>query len=507
MSKKAFLIILDGWGHGLNPNVSAIAQANTSYIDGLYEEHPHSELVTYGEQVGLPEGQMGNSEVGHLNIGAGRVVYQELARINKEIKEGTFAENAVLKKVLTDAVDKKRTVHLIGLLSDGGVHSHIDHLIALIHLCDQYGIENTRIHAFLDGRDTAPDGGLGYLQNLLDNTKDSNAKLSSVIGRYYAMDRDNRWERTQKAYNLLVKGEADIQSDDVMSSVQSAYDDNITDEFMSAIQIVGHQYNTISEGDLVISFNFRTDRPRQIIDALSQRDMADHAMNKLDVKVCTMTMYDSTFQGIDVVYQKEDIRNTLGEIISGQGLTQLRLAETEKYPHVTFFFSGGREEILEKEVRELVDSPKVATYDLKPDMSAYEITNKADYHIRSSTPPDFIILNYANADMVGHTGDMSAATQAAEVLDACLESLIPIAVRQDYYVVIIADHGNSDIMCNEDGSPHTAHTTNKVPFILIDPSQSIKEVSDGKLADIAPTLLSLMEIDIPSEMDGNILTK
>ena len=491
MSKKAFLIILDGWGHGENPEVSAIAQAHTPYIDSLYRNFPNAELVTYGEEVGLPEGQMGNSEVGHLNIGAGRIVYQELARINKEIKTGAFAQNPILKTALEKAKLGGQRVHLMGLLSDGGVHSHINHLKALCDVCMDNGLGDVFIHAFLDGRDTSPTSGKGFLSDLMGHIEGTDVSLATVIGRYYAMDRDKRWERTKKAYDLLVRGEAEVVTEDIVEAVTSVYTDEVTDEFMPAIKNKSVENGEIRDGDLVICFNFRTDRPRQIVEVLSQQDFSDHDMRALDIDICTMTMYDKGFKGIEVIYHKEDLKNTLGEVISKAGLKQLRLAETEKYPHVTFFFSGGIEAEMPGEIRALADSPKVATYDLQPEMSAYELTNKAHTHIIEDAP-EFIILNYANADMVGHTGVMSAAIKSAEVLDACMESLIPIALSYDYTILIIADHGNSDIMVTEDGTPHTAHTTNPVPLLILDRDHNVKNVLNGKLADIAPTILGIM---------------
>lgn len=502
MTHKAFLIILDGWGKGLIPEVSAITQANTPFVDSLYSTYPNANLVTFGEEVGLPEGQMGNSEVGHINIGAGRIVYQELARINNAIKENSLKENKAIKDLITYANEKDKPVHLISLLSDGGVHSHINHLIAVCKILTEHKIK-VFIHAFLDGRDTSPNGGAKYLKILMDGVDMSYCKISTVIGRYYAMDRDNRWERIQKAYNLLVKGEGEI-TDDVISTVEKLYDKDLTDEFMEPIKVGTKEEGIIRSDDAVFFTNYRTDRPRQITRVLTQEDMPDFGMEKLSTYFLTMTEYDESFENIHVAFEKDKLSNTIGEVIEANGLKQLRIAETEKYPHVTFFLSGGREEPFKDEQRIMAKSPKVATYDLAPEMSAYELTNFVDKDIQTNKP-DLIIMNYANADMVGHTGDFNAAIKAAETLDSCLEALLPRAIEEKYRIVIIADHGNSDIMKNPDGSPHTAHTTNLVPIILIDPFEEYKSIKSGNLADVAPTLLKLMKVDKPAEMTGNEL--
>jgi 2,3-bisphosphoglycerate-independent phosphoglycerate mutase len=506
MHHKAFLIILDGWGIGTQHSSDAIYTAHTPYVDGLFQKYPNATLVTYGGEVGLPEGQMGNSEVGHLNIGAGRIVYQDFARINNDLKSGDFAKNPELIAALTKAKENNTTVHLIGLLSDGGVHSHTSHLRALCDATEQHSIKNVCIHAFLDGRDTDPYGGIDNLKEISSYISDKkNIHLSTIIGRYYAMDRDNRWERIQKCYNLIVNGEATVTTDNPEEAIQSYYNDGITDEFMEAIKVEnGNNKQTITDGDLVIFFNFRTDRPRQLTYVLTQEDIVDFGMKKLNIDFLTMTKYDSSFNNINVMYEKDNITLTIGEVIERNNLKQLRIAETEKYPHVTFFLSGGREEVFKNEKRIVVNSPKVATYDLQPEMSAYELTNRVHSNIIEDNP-DLIILNYANADMVGHTGNFQAAIDAVEDLDSCLEALIPIAIKADYKIVIIADHGNSDYMINEDGSPNTAHTTNLVPIIVIDPENKVKHVKNGKLADVAPTLLSLMKLDIPKEMTGNKL--
>lgn len=508
MAKRNMLIILDGWGHGPNPKVSAIAQAHTPFVDSLYKKYPNSELITYGEQVGLPEGQMGNSEVGHLNIGAGRIVYQELARINKAIRDQELHQNKTLLEALRYAQKNNKAVHLMGLVSDGGVHSHINHLKALCDIAKEQGIEKAYIHAFMDGRDTDPKGGLGYLKDLLDYIQGGPARLASVIGRYYAMDRDKRWERIKLAYDLLVHGKGD-QTQDVLSTIQERYEKKETDEFLKPIVCTDNEHQpmaTLQEGDLLICFNFRTDRPREISTVLTQQDMPEYDMKKLPLRYVTMTRYDETFKNIDILFHKEDLKNTLGEVLSKAGKTQVRIAETEKYPHVTFFFNGGREEAFEGERRILIPSPKVATYDLQPEMSAYEVTDAIVKDIRDNQP-DFVCLNYANADMVGHTGVFEAAIKAAETVDECLKRLLETGDEYGYDAIIIADHGNSDYMVNEDGTPNTAHTKNPVPCIFYGKNADGFQISDGKLGDMAPTLLSLFELEPPAEMDGKNLLK
>jgi len=503
-SKKCCLVILDGWGHADNPEKSAIDQANTPFIKNLYKNYPNAELVTYGEKVGLPEGQMGNSEVGHLNIGAGRVVFQEFARINKAISDGSIKENPILMSVIEKAKSNNKAIHLIGLVSDGGVHSHINHLKALVDLCDDSGVKHTFIHAFLDGRDTDPNGGQSYIGDLLSHLEDKQASLSTMIGRYFAMDRDLRWERIQKAYDLLVTGKASIVTNKPLAALAENYKVGITDEFMVPILINDNQGNEqlIEDGDIVICFNFRTDRPRQITRALTQEDFPDFNMKKIDLTFASMTQYDESYKGIDVIFSKENLTNTIGSIVSDNKKTQLRIAETEKYPHVTFFFNGGREEAYPGESRIVVPSPDVATYDLQPEMSALEVTEKLCQSIKTDTP-DFIVVNYANTDMVGHTGIMEAAIKSVETVDKCLSKVIPVLQQSDYDIVIIADHGNADIMLTENGKPHTAHTTNPVPIIVL--SDQVKHVRDGKLADIAPTILHLMGIDAPAEMTGEVI--
>ena len=507
MSKKAILLILDGWGLGKVPSADAIAQAKTPIMDGLWRDYPHSTLVTFGEEVGLPKGQMGNSEVGHLNIGAGRIVYQELARINKAIKEKTLHENTILIDALKDAKSKNKKVHLIGLLSDGGVHSHINHLKALCDITQAQGVEQVFIHAFLDGRDTDPRGGIEYIRELQDHIKNQTVEIASAIGRYYAMDRDKRWERIKLAYDLLVHGKGE-QSIDLTKILQTYYNNDITDEFVKPIVCVHNDNNpkaTIQNGDTVIFFNFRTDRPREITEVLTQKDHPDHDMKKLDLRFLTMTNYDKTFEGIEVLFTKDNLKNTIGEVLANHGKTQVRIAETEKYPHVTFFFSGGREEAFAGERRILIPSPKVATYDMQPEMSAQQITDEITKDIQEHRP-DFICLNFANTDMVGHTGDFKAAIRAAEVVDDCVGQILEVISDFDYEAIIIADHGNSDYMINEDGSPNTAHTTNLVPCIYVTKNKDAGlSLKDGKLADIAPTILNIMDVPTTEEMTGQSL--
>ncbi len=504
-TEKVILVILDGWGHGQDPKVSALAQANTPYVDSLYKQYPNSELVTYGEEVGLPAGQMGNSEVGHLNIGAGRVVYQELARINKAIRENTLVENETLVAGLKYAKENNKAVHLIGLVSDGGVHSHINHLKALCDITTDYGLEEVFIHAFMDGRDTAPNGGLGYLKDVQKYIKEQPIKIASVIGRYYAMDRDNRWERVKLAYDVLVNAEGE-KTNDLLKTVKNRYKAGETDEFLKPMvkTFRGKPIAKIEADDVVIFYNFRTDRPREITAVLTQLDKRELGMKKLPLRFLTMTRYDESFKGIDVLFTKDNIKNTLGEVLAKAGKTQVRIAETEKYPHVTFFFNGGREAEFEGESRILIPSPKVATYDLQPEMSAIEATDKLIAHIEKRQP-NFVCLNYANTDMVGHTGIFSAAMKAAETVDSCLKRLIKVALDNNYDGIVIADHGNSDFMINADGSPHTAHTTNPVPCFYISNNANGRTIKDGKLGDIAPTILNLMGLDAPQDMDGENL--
>ena len=495
-------MILDGWGLGTNPSVSAIDKAKTPYIDSLYNKYPNSELITYGPGVGLPEGQMGNSEVGHMNLGAGRIVYQDYARINLDILNNNFQNLKNLKNPLNEIQKNKKKLHLIGLTSDGGVHSHIKHLEAILNITKEMHLSNVYVHAFTDGRDVDPKSGIEFIKRIEKSTENSGAKLASVIGRYYAMDRDKRWERTKKCYDLLVKG-VGLQTSNFIDSVKESYRKNITDEFIEPLIKVdknGKSNGLIENGDYVIFFNFRTDRGRQLTEVLTQSDVKD--MRKLDLNFITMTNYDESFKGVKNIYDKDNLDDTLGEILSKNNKTQIRIAETEKYPHVTFFFNGGREKPYKNEKRILCQSPKVATYDLKPEMSAFEITNSIIPEIEKREV-DFICLNFANPDMVGHTGIMSAAIKACETVDNCSKEIIEKAKANDYSIMVIADHGNSDIMINDDNSPNTAHTTNPVPFIMID--NDIKKISNGVLGDIAPTILELMNINKPQKMTGKSL--
>ena len=501
--KKSILIILDGWGLNPDPSISAIAAAHTPYFDILWNGYPHATLVTHGEDVGLPDGQMGNSEVGHLNIGAGRVIYQELARINKAVREGELAQNETLLNTLAGA---RGTIHLIGLVSDGGVHSHINHLIALARICRQGYAGKICIHAFTDGRDVDPKSGLDFIRQLQQETGSLQIPVASVIGRYYAMDRDKRWERTKLAYDLLVHGHGSPTTD-IADAIQSSYANGITDEFIKPTVLVDEQQkpvSTIQPGDTVIFFNFRTDRPRQLTEVLCQADHPDQDMHVLPLTMVTMTTYDSSYTNIKTLFSETDINGTLGEYLSSLGKTQLRVAETEKYPHVSYFFNGGRETPFPGENRLLVPSPKVATYDLKPEMSAPEVTDKTMEFIRQNNP-DFICLNFANTDMVGHTGVFSAAVRAAETVDLCLSRLVPLCLESGYAVFIIADHGNADIMVNPDGSPNTAHTKNPVPVIFVADQAAQFKMKDGRLADIAPSILFAMGLEVPASMTGQIL--
>ncbi len=501
------LIILDGWGINHNQKVSAIEAANTPIMDRLMRDCPSATLTTFGEDVGLPEGQMGNSEVGHMNIGAGRVVYQELARINKAVREKNLESNKVLLDAIHYAQTHNKKIHLMGLVSDGGVHAHINHLIGLCDMLKEYSDLNVYIHAFMDGRDTDPKSGIKYLSivnKVIDNT---NIRVATVTGRYYAMDRDKRWERVKLAYDVLVNGKGQA-SNDFIADMQKSYNDNVTDEFLKPMfnADIPADDREIKADDVVIFFNFRTDRPRQLTEVLTQKDYHEYDMHKLPLYYVTFTKYDQEFTGIHIVFEKENLTNTLGQVISEAGGTQVRIAETEKYPHVTFFFNGGIEQEFPGESRILVPSPKVPTYDMQPEMSAIEITDKLIEFVNKNVP-DFICLNYANADMVGHTGVFSAAMKAAETVDTCLGRLLDTLLIHDYKAIIIADHGNSDIMVNPDGSPNTAHTTNPVPVILV--GNHVTKVNymvkDGKLGDLAPSILALMHIKPSPEMTGNVI--
>ncbi len=507
LPKKCALIILDGWGHGPDPDRSAIAVADTPFVDTLYADYPNAELTTHGLSVGLPDGQMGNSEVGHLNIGAGRVVNQELARINSAIEDGSFYTNVELVALLNDAKKGNKKVHLMGLLSDGGVHSHINHLKALVRASEKQGLTNVYIHAFLDGRDTDPHSGKDYVKDILEFTQDKSASLTSIIGRYYAMDRDKRWERTQRAYNLLTRRVAHKSTTDAVATITELYQEGITDEFMYPLLCATDgedKIQRIADGDVVIFFNFRTDRPRQLTEVLTQRDHPNQDMRKLDIDMATMTMYDKGFEAVSVLYSNENLKMTIGEVIQNQGLRQVRTAETEKYPHVTYFLSGGQEEPFKGEKRLLVSSPKVATYDLQPQMSARDIADGLMKHV-SENAPDLVVVNFANTDMVGHTGIFDAAVMAAETVDGCLTDLVPLLSEKNYDMIIIADHGNADIMINPDGSPHTFHTLSPVPVIYV--GEKSASIVDGVLADIAPTILHIMGIEVPKEMTGAALVK
>lgn len=497
-------MILDGWGIGKDPKVSAVAQAKTPFIDSLYKRYPHSQLRTDGMNVGLPEGQMGNSEVGHMNLGAGRIVYQDLAKINLAVEKDTLGKEPALQRAFQYARENNKPIHFMGLLSDGGVHSHIKHLKGLLSAAEKFGVKEKYVHAFTDGRDVDPYSGKGFIEELQQHLEKTDGKLASIIGRYYAMDRDKRWERTKLAYDLIVKGEGKKTSD-ALQAIQESYDNEISDEFIKPIVVTsenGDPVATLEEDDVVIFFNFRTDRGRQLTEALSQKDFPRYNMKKMKLYFVTLTRYDETFENINVVFSKDDIKETLGEVLEKAGKSQIRIAETEKYPHVTFFFSGGREKPFENEKRIMINSPKVATYDLQPEMSANEVTAAIVPEIEAKSA-DFICLNFANADMVGHTGVFEAAVKACETVDKCAEKIITAAVENDYSVLVIADHGNSDMMINPDGSANTAHTTNPVPFILVDPE--VREVKDGILADIAPTILKLMGIEQPELMTQKAL--
>ncbi|HNA00490.1 MAG TPA: 2,3-bisphosphoglycerate-independent phosphoglycerate mutase [Ferruginibacter sp.] len=500
--KKVILIIMDGWGLGRVKSSDAIQNARTPFVNSLYSKYPNTTLTTCGEVVGLPDGQMGNSEVGHLNLGAGRIVYQELQRINVAIRSGEFAANKALLDSIRYAKEKNKTLHLIGLVSDGGVHSHIEHLKALTRLCKQEMLDKVLIHAFTDGRDTDPKSGLGYLSELQQHLSQSTGSIASVTGRYYAMDRDKRWERVKIAYDALVNGIGE-QADDILAAVKKSYDNGVTDEFIKPIINASLQNVKISDGDAVLCFNFRTDRCREITEALTQTDMPDFGMKTLGLHYTTMTQYDHKFKNVHVVFENDDLKNTLGEILEQHGKKQIRIAETEKYPHVSFFFSGGREVPFNGEHRIMVPSPKVATYDLQPEMSAVEVTDAIVKEINNRSA-DFICLNYANADMVGHTGVWEAIIKAVETVDQCVERVVTASLNNGYTVFLTADHGNADYAINEDGTPNTAHTLNPVPFFIID-NQWKGTIEPGKLGDIAPTILTMMQIPVPKEMTGNIL--
>lgn len=505
MKKKVLLMILDGWGNGDGTKSDVIATAGANYISLLEQKYPTSQLIASGEAVGLPDGQMGNSEVGHLNLGAGRVVYQDLVKINKACKTGEIATNETIAKAFAYARDNNKSVHFMGLLSDGGVHSLDKHLYALCDVAEKSGVKRVFVHAFMDGRDTDPQSGAGYMEQLEQYLKGGVARVASIIGRYYAMDRDKRWDRVKKAYDLLVNGVGEHFTDSV-AAVRKSYIAGITDEFINplvAVDASGRAIGTIAEGDVVFCFNYRSDRAREITQVLAEQDMSEQGMKRIkDIYYLTMTPYEDSFKNVHIVYDKDNLKNTLGEVIAKSGMTQLHIAETEKYAHVTFFFNGGREEPFKGENRVLISSPKVATYDLKPEMSAYDVTKAVVKEIKENKP-DFICLNFANGDMVGHTGVYEAIYKAVKVIDECVSEVVEVAKINGYTILLTADHGNADFAMNEDGSPNTAHSLNPVPFVVI--SDSIKSVRSGVLADVAPTVLKIMDIEQPLDMTGHSL--
>ncbi|QIL38411.1 2,3-bisphosphoglycerate-independent phosphoglycerate mutase [Pedobacter sp. HDW13] len=502
-NKKLALIILDGWGYGKQDNSDAAYAANTPFFDSLLQNYPNSKLEASGEAVGLPAGQMGNSEVGHMNLGAGRVVYQELGRINKAIADRELHNSPVLVNAFDYAKKNNKAVHFIGLVSNGGVHAHIEHLKALCDAANESTVKSY-VHAFLDGRDTDPNSGLGFIADLQNHIQNTGAKLATLVGRYYAMDRDNRWERVKQAYDVMVNGIGE-KTQDALAAIKKSYDENITDEFLKPVVLTqdnGAPVATIQPDDVVICFNFRTDRGREITTALTQKDFPEQQMHKLPLYYVTMTTYDESFEKVNVIFTKDDLTKTIGEVLADNNKNQIRIAETEKYPHVTFFFSGGREAEFANEKRILIPSPKVATYDLQPEMSAAGITDAITKEMETGWA-DFICLNFANPDMVGHTGVFEAVVKAVETADKCAETVVKTGLANGYSFILLADHGNSEYMVNGDGSVNTAHTTNLVPCILID--NDYKTIADGKLGDIAPTVLRILGVDIPAEMTGNVL--
>ena len=504
MNKKVILMILDGWGKSPDPKVSAIDNANIPFINSLYTKYPSAQLRTDGLNVGLPDGQMGNSEVGHMNLGAGRIVYQDLAKINLAVQNKTMNQEKPLLDAFKHAKDHNKKVHFLGLVSNGGVHSHTSHLYGLLDAAQDFGLQNVFIHAFTDGRDVDPKSAVVDIANLENHIQNSNAKIATIIGRYYAMDRDKRWERVKLAYDLLVHN-VGTSCSNALDSIQKSYADNVTDEFLQPLVMVDENGNSlakIEEDDVVIFFNFRTDRGRELTEVLSQKDLHEFNMHKMNLYYVTMTNYDDTYQNVHVIYDKDNITETLGEVLEKAGKTQIRIAETEKYPHVTFFFSGGREIPFEGETRILRNSPKVATYDLQPEMSAYELKDALVPELKKGEV-DFVCLNFANGDMVGHTGVMEAAIKACEAVDACVKEVVEAALENNYTTIIIADHGNCETMINPDGSPNTAHTTNPVPIILVD--KELKSIHDGVLGDIAPTILELMGVVQPEAMTRHSL--
>ena len=498
------LIILDGWGIGDKSKSDAVFNANTPFMDSLIANHPHAKLSTSGEDVGLPDGQMGNSEVGHMNIGAGRIVYQELTRINKSIRDGEFYKNEVLLEAIHTAKKDNVALHLIGLVSKGGVHSNQEHIYAICKLAKQEGLENVFIHAFTDGRDCDPKSGLAFIEELQTELDKSVGKIASIVGRYYAMDRDNRWERVKFAYDAMVNAVGTSYTS-AKEAIQTSYSNDKTDEFIEPCIITenGNPIATIKEGDIVLSFNFRTDRPREITIALTQKDFPEVNMKKLNLQYYTMTNYDATFENIKVLFEKDNLQYTLGEVLAKVDRSQVRIAETEKYPHVTFFFNGGREEPFTLESRIMVNSPKVATYDLQPEMSAVEVKDKIIESINNDQP-NFICLNFANPDMVGHTGVYDAIVKAVETVDSCLKDVVEAGLKHEYEFLVIADHGNADFVINADGSPNTAHSLNPVPVVLVSNQKGLT-LKDGILADVAPTILRRLGISAPMEMTGTSL--
>ena len=504
MSKKALLMILDGWGLGDQKKDDVIFNTPTPYWDYLMNTYPHSQLQASGENVGLPDGQMGNSEVGHLNIGAGRVVYQDLVKINRACADNSILKNPEIVSAFSYAKENGKNVHFMGLTSNGGVHSSLVHLFKLCDIAKEYNIDNTFIHCFMDGRDTDPKSGKGFIEELSAHCEKSAGKIASIIGRYYAMDRDKRWERVKEAYDLLVNGEGKKATDMVLA-MQESYDEGVTDEFIKPI-VNANVDGTIKEGDVVIFFNYRNDRAKELTVVLTQQDMPEAGMHTIPgLQYYCMTPYDASFKGVHILFDKENVANTLGEYLSAKGMSQLHIAETEKYAHVTFFFNGGRETPFDKEDRILVPSPKVATYDLKPEMSAYEVKDKLVAAINENKY-DFIVVNFANGDMVGHTGIYEAIEKAVVAVDACVKDVIEAAKAQDYEAIIIADHGNADHALNEDGTPNTAHSLNPVPCVYVTENKAAK-VENGRLADVAPTILKIMGLEVPAEMDGSVLIK
>lgn len=504
MSKKALLMILDGWGIGDRKKDDVIFNTPTPYWDYLLQNYPHSQLQASGENVGLPDGQMGNSEVGHLNIGAGRVVYQDLVKINRACTDNSILKNPEIVSAFSYAKENGKSIHLMGLTSDGGVHSSLDHLFKLCDIAKEYNIENTFIHCFMDGRDTDPKSGKGFIEQLHAHCEKSTGKIASIIGRYYAMDRDKRWERVKEAYDLLVNGTGK-KADCMVQAMQESYDEGVTDEFIKPIVNAGVD-GTIKEGDVVIFFNYRNDRAKELTLVLTQQDMPEAGMHTIPgLQYYCMTPYDASFKGVHIIFDKENVTNTLGEYIAANGLKQLHIAETEKYAHVTFFFNGGREAPYENEDRILVPSPKVATYDLKPEMSVFEVKDKLVASINENKY-DFIVVNYANGDMVGHTGIYEAIEKAVKAVDACVKDVIEAAKAQGYEAIIIADHGNADHALNADGTPNTAHSLNPVPFVYVTEKKDAK-VADGRLADVAPSILNIMGLQQPKEMTGEVLIK